>query len=327
MSKSYKTPLPERDDADSRDARRPDGRLNRLAYFCAVIEEGSFTAAAERLGLGKAVVSHQVARLEKTLGVTLLLRSTRRLQLTDAGENFYRRAQEILKTANALFDEMADTAREPSGTLRLTMPFDYGTQVIVPVMAAFCERYPRCRVEANFSDTRQDLMSGRHELAIRAGWAVDEQASSRLLGHFRQLLVAPASWRLPAQPDTPAGLTSLPFVANAALRHPNDWCFSRGETRVEVRLAARVSLDSTLAVRAAVLAGVGMAILPDYMVQPALDAGQLQVLLPAWRLARGEIRLMFPLARHRPARVKAFVAMLEASLQDGVDRAQAHQGS
>lgn len=204
------------------------------------------------------------------------LRSTRRLQLTDAGENFYRRAQEILKTANALFDEMADMAREPSGTLRLTMPFDYGTQVIVPVMAAFCERYSRCRVEANFSDTRQDLMSGRHELAIRAGWAVDEQASSRLLGHFRQLLVAPASWRLPAQPDTPAGLTSLPFVANAALRHPNDWCFSRGETRVEVRLAARVSLDSTLAVRAAVLAGVGMAILPDYMVQPALDAGQLQ---------------------------------------------------
>lgn len=111
--------------------------LNRLAYFTAVVETGSFTAAAERLGITKAVVSQQVARLESDCRTTLLVRSTRKVRTTEAGQQFYHRCALILKEAEEAFEELSEAASEPTGTLRLTAPFDYGIGVVVPAITAF----------------------------------------------------------------------------------------------------------------------------------------------------------------------------------------------
>src|SRR6478735_11873300 len=112
------------------------GSLRRLSYFAAVVETGSFTAAAERLGITKAVVSQQVARLEREFRTSLLVRTTRKVQPTEAGQAFYQRCALLLHDAESAFDELADASAEPSGTLRLTAPFDYGINVVVPTIAA-----------------------------------------------------------------------------------------------------------------------------------------------------------------------------------------------
>src|SRR5690349_17448195 len=111
--------------------------LNRLAYFASVVEAGSFTRAGERLGVTKAVVSQQVARLEREIGVTLLLRTTRKVVPTDAGRVLHARCLVILRESAQAFDELAESTAEPRGILRVTAPFDYGSSVVVPVVATF----------------------------------------------------------------------------------------------------------------------------------------------------------------------------------------------
>ena len=286
--------------------------LKRMAYFAAVVETGSFTAAAERLGITKAVVSQQVARLEQEFRTTLLTRTTRRVTATDAGKAFHERCALILKEAHDAFDELGERVTEPTGTLRLTAALDYGITTIVPAITEFTRRYPQCKVDAILSDQSLDVMSGQVELAIRVGWLTDAGVQSRQIGAFRQLLVAAPAWKgsVDALAD-PQGVAQLPFVANTALRDPTHWSFSRGEReRQSVSVHAVMSMDATLAVREAVRCGAGLSVLPDYAVAEDLETGRLVHVLPQWGLPLGGIHAVFPTARFRPAKVRAFVDLL-----------------
>jgi DNA-binding transcriptional LysR family regulator len=131
--------------------------LNRLTYFAAVVEAGSFTRAAERLGVTKAVVSQHVARLEEEVGTTLLLRTTRKVALTDAGRRLHARCVVILRESAEALDELAEGAAEPTGTLRMTVPFDYGAAVVMPVVTSFAQTHPRCAVEVVLTDRIVDV--------------------------------------------------------------------------------------------------------------------------------------------------------------------------
>lgn len=281
-------------------------------YFVAVVETGSFTAAAERLGITKAVVSQQVARLEKEFRTSLLVRTTRKVQPTEAGQAFYQRCASILREAEDAFDELAEAQAEPSGTLRLTTPFDYGISVVVPAIAVFANRYPNCKVDAVLSDRTLDLMSGNIELSIRVGWLDETNLQARQIGTFRQLLVAPPLMRAEIERLTgPADIAALPFVANTALREPLRWNFSLNENeRQNVSVQAAIFLDTTLAVREAVRRGAGLSVLPDYVVADDLEAERLLQVLPQWSLPAGGIHAVFPFARFRPVKVRAFVDVL-----------------
>ncbi|MCC4632702.1 LysR family transcriptional regulator [Xanthomonas dyei] len=288
------------------------GNLRRLAYFVAVVEAGSFTAAAERLGITKAVVSQQVARLEREFRTSLLVRTTRKVQPTEVGQEFYARCASILREAEHAFDGLADRSAEPSGMLRLTAPFDYGVGVVVPAIAAFTKRYPLCKVDAVLSDQTLDLMSSHIEVAIRVGWLAETSEQARKIGTFRQLLVAPASMAAElATLDSPADILSLPFVANTALRDHLRWTFSSDQRQTQVvHVQASIFLDATMAVREAVCQGAGVSVLPDYVVAADLTAGRLIEVLPHWHLPSGGIHAVFPAARYRPTKVRAFVDML-----------------
>ncbi len=292
--------------------------LKRLAYFAAVVETGSFTAAAERLGITKAVVSQQVARLEREFHSSLLVRSTRKVQPTAAGQAFYQRCAAILADAENAFSELADSAVEIAGPLRLTAPFDYGISVVVPALATFAARYPQCQVDARFSDQTHDLMAGDVELAIRVGWLTDLQLQARQIGSFRQLLVAAPRWQPQLDRLTgPQDLAALPFVANTALREPGRWQFTHAQAAPSVaphtvQWQPVMRLDATLAVRAAVLAGAGLSVLPDYAIAEDVAAGRLVQVLPGWTLPQGGIHAVFPPARFRPAKVRALVECLVA---------------
>jgi len=284
--------------------------LNRLVYFAAVVDTGSFTRAAARIGITKAVVSQQVARLERDLGVTLLVRTTRRVHPTEAGRALHARALVILRESAEAFEELSLGASSPQGTLCVTAPLDYGSSVVVPVLTEFARRHPSCDVVLTLSDKILDLHA--IDLAIRVGWLRDSSHTARRIGGFEQWLVcAPRFARELARIRSPEDLVALPFVANSSLPEPLVWRFSqsaRGQRTVRAR--ARLSIDAGPGVHAATLAGAGVSVLPDYLVGPHVATGQLLRVLPEWRLRSGGIHAVFPAARFRPAKVSRFVELL-----------------
>ena len=264
-------------------------------------------------GITKAVViSQQVARLERELRTSLLVRTTRQVQATELGQAFYLRCALIMRETEHAFDDLADTSAEPSGMLRLTAPFDYGVGVVVSAIAAFTQRYPACKVDAILSDQTLDIMSGNIELAIRVGWLAETSLQARKIGSFRQLLVAsPTMAPQVARLTRPADIANLPFVANTALRDHLRWNFSLNDIeRQVVQVQATIFLDATLAVREAVCQGAGLSVLPDFAIADEIAAGRLIHVLPQWRLPSGGIHAVFPAARFRPATVRAFVDLL-----------------
>ncbi len=286
--------------------------LNRLPFYAAVIETGSFTAAGDRLGVAKAVVSHQVARLEEELGVTLILRTTRRLQATEAGRQFYERCVTILSDAESAFAETSRSVATPTGALTLVAPNDYGRVLVAPAIAAFLERYPQMRVDIEFDDSLHDLVASQVDLAIRLGWLVDSSNPAQRLGTFEQYVVCSAEFaaRLPARLD-PTALETLPWVANDALKLPLRWVFMRGKAeQASVELRATVRADKTAAAHACVLAGAGLSVFPDFMTDADIASGRLVRLLPGWTLPSGGIYAVYPSARFRPAKVRLFLEIL-----------------
>ena len=272
----------------------------------------SFTRAAERLGISKAVVSQQVARLEEEVGTTLLVRTTRKVYPTEAGRMFHARCAFILREAEDAFGELGQAVAAPTGTLRMTAPFDYGISRVVPAVIEFTRRYPACNVDLSLGDRSIDFVAEGFDMAVRVGWLVDSSLQARRIGSFRQLLVcAPALRHASSALSTPDGLEALHFVANKALREPLEWHFTRNEIeKAAVRMQATISVDATMAVHAAVLAGAGFSVLPDFLVAADLASARLIHMLPEWALPSGGIHAVFPPARYRPSKVSAFVETL-----------------
>ncbi|SCB57835.1 DNA-binding transcriptional regulator, LysR family [Rhizobium aethiopicum] len=285
--------------------------LNRLAYFAAVVDTGSFTKAADRLGITKTVVSQQVARLEAELQTSLLIRTTRRVEPTEAGRMLHARCVMIFREAEDAVDELSGARAEPMGMLRIAAPNDYGASTIAPVAAAFARRFPACTVDLVLSDAKADLVADHIDLSIRVGWLDDSTLQARRIGTFRQLLVASANQFGTIAAREPEDLAALPFIANGALREPLLWHFARGDfDRRVVRMRQALSINTTPAVLTATLSGGGLSVLPDFQVADHLGSGRLVEVLPEWTLPSGGIHTVYPAARFRPPKVTSFVAML-----------------
>lgn len=290
--------------------------LNRLAYFAAVVDKGSFTAAADDLGITKAVVSQQVAKLEAEIGTALLIRTTRRVRPTEAGEAFHKRCLAILRDADSAFDEVSLAGARPIGMLRVAAPLDFGISVVTPAATLFRRTHPQCDVTLRLDDRIVDLLAEKIDLAIRVGWLTDSSFKSRRIGRFRQLAVAiPELARGLKRAAGPEALQTLPFVANSVLSDPHRWRFTRGRETRQIATAASISVNATLAVQHATLAGAGFSVLPDFLVAADLAAGRLVNLLPDWTLPSGGIFLVFPSTRYRPPKASAFAEILSQQIR------------
>lgn len=290
--------------------------LNRLAYFAAVVDTGSFTKAAERLGITKAVVSQQVARLEAELRISLLSRTTRRVEPTEAGRLFHARCLMILREAEDAVGEMAQINAEPMGLLRVAAPTDYGASNIAPVAAEFVKANPACTIDLMLSDTRLDPVAHQIDVAIRVGWLDDSSFQARRFGTFQQLLVACPEVAAAFPVETPADLAALPFIANAGLRDPLNWHFAKDDfERRTIRLHPVLTINSTPGTLSAALTGGGLAVLPDYLAQSYVKQGALVHVLPEWSLPSGGIHAVCPAARFRPAKVTAFMSLLSRAAE------------
>lgn len=289
--------------------------LQRTAMFIAVAEAGSFTAAAEAMGLTKAVVSFNIRQLEDELGVTLLLRSTRRLTLTEAGALFHQRSVALLKQAEQLQDDVRASHAGLAGELRITTTPEYGSQVVVPLLAEFSQQHPELRVRHVSSSLHADLISERFDVAIRLGMLADSRYHAAMITSFAILPVAAPDWLANHPVETLEQLAKADWIIHERLPSPLRWQVkaSSGElVSFEITKASRLYADSAQALMAFARAGSGVALLPEWLVRNALDAGQLASVLPGYTFAQQGIYAVYPDAQHVPAKVRKFIDFMRA---------------
>ncbi len=250
--------------------------LQRTAMFIAVADTGSFTAAAEAMGLTKAVVSFHIRQLEEELGVTLLLRTTRRLTLTEAGKLFHQRSVMLLRDAERLQDDVRANHAGLTGELRITTTPEYGSQVVVPLLAEFSQLHPDLRVRHVSSSLHADLIAERFDVAIRLGTLADSRYHAALMTSFTILPVATPGWLANHPVDSLEQLAEADWIIHERLTSPLRWQV-RGvdghPVSFEIKKAPRLYADSAQALMAFALAGCGVALLPEWLVRNALDEG------------------------------------------------------
>ncbi|NJQ20188.1 LysR family transcriptional regulator [Pantoea sp. LS15] len=291
--------------------------LQRTAMFVAVADTGSFTAAADAMGLTKAVVSFNIRQLEAELGVTLLLRSTRRLTLTEAGVLFHQRSVALLKDAEQLQDDVRANHGGLTGELRITTTPEYGSRVVVPLLARFSQQHPDLRVRHVSSSLHADLISERFDVAIRLGTLADSRYHAAAISHFSILPVATPEWLAKNPIESLEQLAHANWIIHERLASPLHWQVkdaSGAPETLEIKKAPRLFADSAQALMAFALAGSGVALLPEWLVREALDAGNLVSVLPGYTFVRQGIYAVYPDARHVPAKVRTFIDFMRSSV-------------
>jgi DNA-binding transcriptional LysR family regulator len=293
--------------------------LNRLITFVAVVDAGSLTAAAERLGLAKSMVSKHMQLLEVEVGVSLLVRSTRKLGLTEAGRAFYEASRQLLQSAEQAIQQARTGSDTPQGTLRVAAPIDYGVMVVAPVLSQLRERYPALKMELICGDSMIDLIAEGIDVTVRLGKLPDSgYMAARVGGLTRWLVASPAFVARHGMPARPEDLPSLPYISLTVLRQPNVFTLEdgAGDTR-EVRMRNTVfSTNTAYACRAAALAGDGVLRATTFAVRDDIAAGRLVRLLPDWTLIGGDIHAVFPASPHLPQKVRVFIDALKAAAGD-----------
>ncbi len=295
-------------------------------WLTVLAEQGSYTAAAARLGVSKAAMSQRIAELERVAGVTLVQRTTRSVRLTEAGQRLVDQTRAAFEQISQSFAQVRDLAEAPQGLLRVTAPVALARQQIVPLLPDFLRQYPQVRIELNLSDRLSSLATEGFDLAIRHTAHPPDTHVAVALCATRSVLVASKAYlRRAGTPQQPADL-----AAHNCLHYPRPqerpaWTFepqARTSTRerVTVQVSGSLAANNSEALRDAAMAGLGIALLPDFSAQAALRAGKLVEVLPGWAPVGSfadQIYAIRPYSAHVPRAVSALVDYLRRSLSPG----------
>jgi len=297
-----------------------------LHWLTVLAQQGSFTAAAARLGVSKAAMSQRVAELERVAGVPLVRRTTRSVRLTEAGQRLVDEVRGPFEHIAQTFDEVSDQAAQPRGLLRVTAPVALARQQLVPHLAAFLRQYPDIRLELDLSDRLSSLATEGFDLAIRhTAQPPDTHVAWRLCGTHSVLVASRAYLRRHGAPVRPEDL-----LQHNCLHYPRapatpTWTFealegARAGERLTLPVTGSLSANNSEALRDAALAGLGVALLPDFSAQQALRAGQLVQVLPGWKPVGAFAENLYalrPYAPYVPRAVTALVEYLRQALAGG----------
>ena len=290
--------------------------LNEIVVFSRVVETGSFTAAAQALGLPKSTVSRKVAQLEERLDARLLQRTTRKLSLTEIGKAYYERCARIVSDIAEAEQMVSDLQAAPRGLLRVTAPVDVGGLYLGCLIAEFLAGQPDIQIELVLSDRVFDLVDERLDVGLRFGPLPDSSLVARRLGPVDGYLVASPAYLArrgtPTHPDQLAGHDMVRFVPIKRLR---SWTLTgpRG-VEVEVQPTSRFTTNGMFAAREAVRAGAGISMLSDFAVSADLADGRLVRVLPAWRGFSNELFAVYPSTRNLSPKLKSFLGFLTEKL-------------
>lgn len=296
---------------------RPVNRLTALRAFVAVVEEGSFAAAARTLHLSGAGVSKNIRTLEADLDVRLFHRTTRAMSLTDAGAVYYERMRTLLADMAAADEAVAGLASAPRGTLRVTAPMSVGLLRLSPLVPRFLAAHPGISLDLHLADEKDDLVHGGFDLAIRGtGSLPDSTLKARRLAALRHVVVAGAGYVERANAlESPDDLGDRPCLLYANAPRPDRWTLRQGDAERTVRVTGPFTANSSLALRDAVLADVGIALMPRLYVEEDLAAGRVVTLLDGWSPPDLSLFAIYPPGPATLARVRLFIDFLAEHLR------------
>lgn len=287
-------------------------RLTAMETFVCVIESGSFSAAARLLDVGQPAVSKSIAQLEERLAVRLLLRSTRGLTPTEAGQAFYERAKRAIEEADEAELAARGSAGALSGRLRVSAAVTFARLHIIPRLPSFLERHPDLNIDIILDDENIDLLEHGIDVALRMGVLGDSTMTARRLTRGRRCVVGSPAWFAKAgEPRTPADLVSHQAIVYEQAGGGNAWSFKRGNTETSIAVAGRIRVNAAEGVRAAVLADMGVAITSEWMFAPEIASGAVKLVLADWELPSIDLWAVFPSGRMVTAKARAFVAWVE----------------
>ncbi len=284
--------------------------------FVQVVDSGSFARAAAALDLSNAVVTRQVAALERHLGARLLNRTTRSMSLTDAGEEFHGRSRSILEQLAEAEAVAAQGTRSPVGLLRLSAPLSYGISHLAPVLARFRQRYPQLRLDVDLSDRLVDLANEGIDVALRIATRLDPGIVSRRLARLDAVVcAAPGYLRRRGLPRTPAELAEHDTLSFSYLWAGDEWPFTGPDGRREqIRIHPAVHSSNGELLRELAIAGGGVILQPRFIVAQALRAGTLVPILESYRTLDLNLHAVYLSHRFLPSKVRVFIDFLVDAL-------------
>lgn len=282
-------------------------KLQAMETFVAVVESGSFVSAVDITGLSKPAVSRQVSELEQFLGIRLLHRTTRRLSLTDEGRLYFSRCKELLGAIQDVESEVGLNSDQACGRLRIGAPQDFGVEQLAPLWGRFTERHPLITLNITLSDRTIDLVEEGYDMAIRISTLGDSRMVARPLASVRLIACAsPAFLEKHGAPRYPTELRDHPFISYSYQSNGDEWLFRHVDgDSCSVRVRSTVYVNNGVTCREMAKAGQGIAIQPDFIVNAAIQSGELVELLDGW--TTGEklvVHTLYPTRNHLPPKVQ-----------------------
>lgn len=296
--------------------------LDSLQVFIEVATESSFTAVAKRRDVAVSSITRKIDSLEADFGVRLLARSSRKIILTDAGEEFLPRARRIVADMEEARHTLTNLSADPSGLLSVTVPAAFGRRHVIPMMAAFMQKYPNIAVEMHVSDQTVDLLAKRVDVAIRIGVLPDSDLVATRLAPMRRVVCAsPDYLARRGRPKTPEALIGHNCLTYVSAAHPAGWwCFPGVNRNAPLPVHSSFKTDDTEAMLVAGVAGVGLIHLASWMVHDKLVAGELVELFPSAKaLPDRQTAAIYAVrmpGRSHVAKAQLFISHLKAHIGD-----------
>ncbi|HRO66554.1 MAG TPA: LysR family transcriptional regulator [Pseudobdellovibrionaceae bacterium] len=281
--------------------------LNEVAIYIQVIQTGSFSKAAQQLKMPKSTVSHKVSSLEKRLGITLIQRTTRKLNVTAAGQAYYRRCLQGLDEIKAAEQEIAAAQGEPHGLFRVTAPSELGGTVLPEIISKYTAKYPEVRVEVILTDRRVDLLSENVDLAIRAGDLKDSSLKAKRIGSvYFAPFASPKYLKAKGTPSHPKDLKTHQALQFTPLGL-EDWKLTGPKGTLSAALSGRIIVNNIEMVKSLAVRGEGIAFLPTFFCFPEVKEGKLVRVLPEWRSTLSPVHFVYPAQKFVTPNLSAFI--------------------
>lgn len=285
--------------------------LTCMRTYAAVVIAGSFTQAAERMGISRALTSKYVGQLEEHLGVRLLNRTTRKLNLTEVGQAYYHRCRQLIDDFDELEAAVRQQQESPQGELRITAPTTFGESYLTPLIAEYLKQQPGVSIELVLADRFVNIVDEGFDLAVRIGSLDDSSLIARRLAPMGvSVCASPLYLKAAGLPLHPRDLQQHNCVIDTNIKDPEQWVFMERERLYRIRVKGHFRVNSAQAVREMLLTGAGIALCPRYVIEEDLRAGRLALLLREYQATEYSLYAVYPHGRHLAAKVRTFVDFL-----------------
>lgn len=294
-------------------------KIDDLITFVTIARTGSFKAAAKQLGKDASVISRRIAQLEKQLGVKLLVRTTRSLQLTEAGNLYYNRLAVALDEIDSATRDVGSFIATPQGILRISLPVIFGRKIIAPLFDYILTHYPKIKIEAHYEDRHVDIVSEGFDVVIRIGTLQNSSLISRKIGVFRSLFVAsPTYLSKYGVPNIPQDLSAHHCLGFTKLPSWPLWGITSNNKQEIIQPNCILEADDSEAIVVSALQGIGIALTPDWIANSYLKDGSLINILPEWRSIHSmEVHALMPPGGLIPAKTRVFIDHLCNTFSNG----------